>query len=221
MMVVWTSCAGLHIGLTSGWLRVMLWAHFTWTDVKHCSCYHVCSISILKIRLFSSQFCQCPAWSWRSTPWISLRPWQRGPMRLRFSCCLRLRRSWQVHADNSFYSKLVAKSMTAMTQAQAFFATGLWPCFDGRGLDLVSSVFFDTYAEAENNCIGVQLIFANLPSLMRDLKPHLQEALQTRLGNEPCYFASQEGVMKFSSGFCVLIWHARCYTKKMISAGDM
>jgi len=29
-----------------------------------------------------------------------------------------------VHADNSFYSKLVAKFSAAMTQAQAFFATG-------------------------------------------------------------------------------------------------
>jgi predicted alpha-1,6-mannanase (GH76 family) len=31
----------------------------------------------------------------------------------------------EVHADNSFYSKLVAKSIAAMTQARASFATGL------------------------------------------------------------------------------------------------
>ena len=30
----------------------------------------------------------------------------------------------EIHADNSFYSKLVAKSIAAMTQAQAVFATG-------------------------------------------------------------------------------------------------
>ena len=59
----------------------------------------------------------------------------------------------------------------------------------------------------------MQLILTNLLNLMRDLKPHLQEALQTRLGNELCWFASQRGVMKFSSGCCVLIWHVRCYTK--------
>jgi hypothetical protein len=47
-------------------------------------------------------------------------------------------------------------------------------------------VIFDKYAEADNNCIGMQLILTNLLNLMRDLKPHLQEALQTRLGNELC-----------------------------------
>jgi hypothetical protein len=65
--------------------------------------------------------------------------------------------------------------------------------------------FGDKYAAATNKCIGVQMILANLLSPMQDLKPHWQEAFQTRLGNEPCGFASQQGVMKFSSGCCVLI----------------
>jgi len=56
--------------------------------------------------------------------------------------------------------------------------------------------FGDKYAEATNKCIGVQMILANLLSPMQDLKPHWQEAFQTRMG---------QGVMKFSSGCCVLI----------------
>ena len=105
-----------------------MWAHFIWTDKKHFSYYYACSISSFKIRLFSSQFCQCPAWSWRSTPWISVRLWQRVPMRLRplikqhgLPLLLEIASFLaDVHADNSFYSKMVAKSSAAKTSPSLF-----------------------------------------------------------------------------------------------------
>ena len=117
-----------------------------------------------------------------------------------------------VHANNPFYSELVAKSAAAMTQARAFFATGIPvadadytefnhfnPCLSFRPIavklrafpdqvlkrkaeEIQSALgFFERFAGSMD--FGVQLILATLLNLMRDLKPHLQEALQTPLGS--------------------------------------
>ena len=96
-----------------------------------------------------------------------------------------------------------------------------WPCFEGQGWrDSVSSMFFLTHmqrqiitASACNSSSLTCWAWCGIRSVIC--------RLQTRPCNEPCYFAPQEGIMKFSSGCCVLVWHVYCYTRKMISAGEM